>query len=378
MPRFLGLTSRGLTEQLANELQDIGIKKVRARPDAVDIDCSWADLYRAHVHSRIATRFLLPVADFIAYNEDDLYNGVFKKHDFTKNITPQQTLRVEAHVREHMKLRDQRFVALKVKDAVVDQFWKKFDQRPNVGDEDVADLRIVVRVVQTQVSVSIDVTGDSLSNRGYRQHVGLAPLRENVAAGLLRSAGWVAPRPLVDPFCGSGTILIEAALTAAGLPMSKRRRPFAFEKLAGFQAEAWAEASKRGARKAPPAKPFLFGYDKDAGMIEKARANARAAGVENWILFQQRDVRELKAPAGCENGMIITNPPYGERMGELEQVKNLMNDTSATLKNSFKGWDAWILSGNAEASAALRLKAARRVPVWNGPIECRLLHYPLR
>lgn len=377
MPRFLGLTSRGLTEVLASEIQELGIKKVRVRPDAVEIDCSWADLYRLHVHSRIATRFLLPVAEFVAYNEDDLYSGVNKKHDFTKNITHMQTLRVEAHVREHMKLRDQRFVALKVKDAVVDQFWNKFGARPNVGDEERADLRIVVRIVGTDVSVSIDVTGDTLSNRGYRMNVGLAPLRENVAAGLLRIAGWQAPRSLVDPFCGSGTILIEAALTAAGLPLSKRRRPFAFEKLAGFQAEAWAEATKRGPRKAPPAKPFLFGYDKDPQMIEKARENARMAGVENWILFQQRDVRQLKAP-GTEPGHIITNPPYGERLSELAQVKQLMSDFSATLKNEFKGWDAWVLSGNPEASAALRLKAERRAPVWNGPIECRLLHYPLR
>lgn len=378
MPRFLGLTSRGLTEPLAEEIKSLGIKKVRARPDAVEVDASWSDLYRMHLHSRLATRFLLPVADFTAYNEDDLYFGVLKRHDFTQYIEPHQTLRVEAHTREHMKLRDQRYVALKVKDALVDQFYKKFDARPDVGDEERADLRVVVRIVQTQVSLAVDLTGDLLSHRGYRKMVGHAPLRENVAAGLLRLSGWEAPWPLVDPFCGSGTVLIEAALLASGLGGLKRRRAFAFEKLKNFQADVWSGLAKPAPRKAPPPKPFLFGYDKDALVLQKARENARAAGVENWILFQRRDVRDVQTPP-VEPGLIVTNPPYGERMGgDLAQINQLMGDFSATMKNAFKGWDAWMLSGNADASKALRLKAARKIPVWNGPIECRFLHYPLR
>jgi putative N6-adenine-specific DNA methylase len=377
MPRFLGLTSRGLTEPLAAEIQDLGVKRALAKPDSVSFDASWVDLYRLHLKSRLATRFLLPVCEFTAYNEDDLYYGILRGHDFTKHIAPHQTLRVEALVREHTKLKDQRFVALKVKDAVVDQFREKFDERPNVGDEASADLRIVVRVVRTQVSVALDLTGDTLSNRGYRKRAGVAPLRENVAAGLLRLAEWKSPGALVDPFCGSGTILIEAALSCAGSVSLKRRRAFAFEKLAGFQKDAWQEVSRPEARKAPPSKPFLFGYDNDPLMIQMARENAKAAGVENWILFQQRDVRELKAPP-VEPGLMITNPPYGERLGDVESVKKLMGDFSSTLKNSFQGWDAWILSGNAEVTSALRLKASRRIPIWNGPIECRYLHYPLR
>lgn len=373
MPRFLGLTSKGLSEFLASEIQDNGVKKVRARPDAVEIDASWVDLYRLHLNSRLATRFFQPILDFTAYNEDDLYHGI-RKHDFTKYIGLEQTLRVEAHARDSKRLHDQRFVALKVKDAIVDQFRDKYGERPNVGDERTADLRVVVRVVQTQVSVALDLTGDLLSNRGYRLQTGGAPLRENVAAGLLRIAGWAPPRPLVDPFCGSGTILIEAALTAAGPAVSKRRRAFAFEKLTGFQADAWADLSKPPARRAPPAKPFLFGYDIDESVLAKARENARAAGVENWILFQRRDVRALKAPP-VENGLIVTNPPYGERIGG--EVERLMGDFASVLKHEFKGWDSWVLSGNRDASAAMRLKAKRKVPVWNGPIECRFLNYPL-
>lgn len=374
MPVFLGLTSRGLTEPLAQEINELKVKRVKARPDAVEFEGSWADAYRVHLHSRLATRILLPVSDFHANNEDDLYYGVLRKHDFTKYIQPNQTLKVEAHVREHRVLRDQRFVAMKVKDAVVDQFRAKFDERPNVSIDD-ADLRIVVRIVGHAVSLAIDLTGEPLSHRGYRRSAGAAPLRENVAAGLLRLSGWQAPMPLVDPFCGSGTVLIEAALSLGAGSNNKRRRHYAFENLRNFQADAWAELNQPATRKAAPAKPFLFGYDKDPLILQKARENARDAGVENWILFQRKDVRELKAPA--EKGIIITNPPYGERISDASGIVALYSDFASTLKKEFKGWEAWILSGNSEATAGLRLKSARKIPVWNGPIECRFLHYPL-
>lgn len=377
MPRFLAITSRGLLEPLAAELEELGIKRVRPRPDAVEFESPWSDLYRVHLLSRLTSRVLLPVADFTAYNEDDLYQGVKKRHDFTKYITPRQTLRVEAHVREHKALHDQRFVALKTKDALVDQFRDKYDERPSVGDEDTADLRVVIRLIGPKVSLALDLTGETLANRGYRRFAGPAPLRENVAAGLLRIAGWEPGAPLVDPFCGSGTILIEAALKMSGARGLQRRGKFAFENLQNFQETAWLEAKKEGAgRRAAPEKPFLFGFDIDGEVIEKARANARTAGVENWIRFQQRDMRQLKTPVSGP-GWIITNPPYGDRLGDKTEAKNLMNDFSATLKNEFKGWQAWVLSGDPEVSAALRLKAARRAPVWNGPIECRLLHYPI-
>ena len=378
MPRFLALTSRGLNEALGEELTQLGIKRPKVRGDAVEFESSWLELYRLHLESRLATRFFLPVADFRAYNGEDLYHGIKRKHDYTKHIDVDQTLRVEAHVRDSRQLRDQRFVAMKVKDAVVDQFRDKFDVRPNVGDEATAALRIVVRVVETEVSVSLDLTGDPISNRGYRLATGGAPLRENVAAGLLRMAGWAQPRALVDPFCGSGTILIEAALQVMGATTAKRRRTFAFEKLKGFDAAKFAELSAQPKRKASPAQPFLFGYDVDNMVLDKARENARAAGVENWIRFQRRDVRELAPPAGVEGGVIVTNPPYGERLNSAAQVTELMDSFARQLKHGFAGWDAWVLSGDPEQSAAMRLKASRRVPVWNGPIECRLLKYEMR
>jgi putative N6-adenine-specific DNA methylase len=376
MARFLAITSKGLLEPLAEELHDIGIKQVRKLGDSVEFIGSWADLYLVHLHSRLTTRVLLPVADFTAYNQDDLYFGIFRKHDFTQYIKPEQSLRIEAHVREHRELRDQRFVTLKAKDAIVDQFWKKFNARPDVGSEEEAALRVVVRVVGPKVSVAVDLTGESMSNRGYRKQAGEAPLREHVAAGLLRLAKYSAPTPLVDPFCGSGTILIEAALREAGKTQMQRRRPFAFTQLRNFSSETWEALKAELQSKPAPSEPFLFGYDLDSSVLEKAFMNAKIAGVEKWIRFEKCDVRELRAPVAAP-GKIVTNPPYGLRLQDKPAATALMGDFASTMKKQFKGWDAYVLSGDSEVSAGLRLKAKQKFPIFNGPLECRLLHYPL-
>jgi putative N6-adenine-specific DNA methylase len=342
----------------------------------VEFEGSWADCYRVHMFSRIASRILLPVSDFEAYNQEELYFGILKKHDFTKYITPRATLRVEAHVRENPNLTDQRFVMMKVKDAIVDQFWKKFNERPNIGDEQNADLRVVVRIVGKFVSVAIDLTGESLAFHGYRRLMGEAPLRETLGAGLVRMSGWEAPMPLVDPFCGSGTILIEAALSLAGYSAAHRSGGFAFQRLETFQEDVWDKLPKDAGRTPPPSEPFLFGFDKDPRVLDVARSNARAAGVEKWISFKQQDAATLKAPVAGP-GMIITNPPYGERLEDVEGAKELMNVFSKTLKTEFKNWTCWILNGNPEVITGLRLKAERKIPVWNAQIDCRFLKYPI-
>lgn len=377
MPRFLAITSRGLIDPLGAELEALQIKNVKKHGDSVEFNSSWADSYRVQLWSRIASRVLLPVLDFTAYNQDDLYHGIFKRHDFTSYIKAHGTLRVEAHVREHRELRDQRFVAMKVKDAIVDQFREKFGERPSVAQGDDADLIVVVRVVGTKVSVAVDLTGESLSHRGYRKLAGEAPLRENVAAALVDISGWPGNTYMVDPFCGSGTILIEAALKAAGRRPATVSRHYAFEKLDNLQKDAWQQAKKALPEpKAAPATPLLFGFDKDSSVLEKARSNARAAGVEKWISFQHHSAIGLKNPVSGV-GTLLTNPPYGERLEDVAAAKQLMSDFSSTLKTEFKGWDCWILSGNAEAISGLRLKANRKVPVWNGSIDCRLLNYPI-
>ena len=373
MPKFLALTSRGLNEALQEELVQANFKNVEVHPDVVTFEGSWAEAYRAHAVTRIATRILYPVLDFTCYNEEDLYHNIFKRHDFTQYIKPDQTFEVEAHVREHRHLRDQRFVAMKTKDAIADQFRKKFDQRPSVAHGDQATMRVVVRVVRTMASIAIDLTGDSLSHRGYRSQSGEAPLRENIAAALVRYSGWTPDVPLVDPFCGSGTILIEAALAALNLGPTIHPRSYLYQKLLNYKATDWP-APVKAELEAPLQ---LFGFDEDERVLQKARANAQAAGVAKYIRFERCAVKDLKCPSKTP-GFVITNPPYGERIGSKDSVHSAMKEFASSLKTDFDKWQAWILSGDSEATASLKLKAERKIPVWNGSIECRFLRYSIR
>ncbi len=375
MPRFVALTSRGLRELLADELGELGMRRVQSKGDGVEFESNWEGAYKVHLSSRFATRVILPILDFKAYNEEDLYHGV-QKHNFTQYINVQQTFRIEAHVREHKNLRDQRFVALRVKDALVDQFRKEYGARPDVGSNEDCDLRIIVRVVGPDVSLAIDLTGQPLSFRGYRSRSGEAPLREHVAAALVKWSNWDFDRPLMDPFCGTGTIVIEAALMASGLSPNRKRKGFAFEKINKFQSDKMNTLRTPETRKAAPAKPIIFASDLKPDALKSANENASAAGIANWIRLQTLDVRAIEPPAA--SGIIVTNPPYGDRIGDAELVKTLMWDFSTVLKEKFKGWDLWLLSGNELVASSIGLKASRRHPVWNGPTECRFLHYEIR
>lgn len=376
MPRFLALTSRGLGGALQGELHSLGFSKLEMAGPNVSFECSWKDAYRAHLQLRTANRILLPILDFNAYNADDLYFAILRKHDFSKYITNKQTLAVEAHVFEHRELRDGRFVAQKTKDAIVDQFRNKTGERPDV-DAKNPDLNVVVRVNRTAISVSIDLTGQPLSFRGYRTEAGEAPLRETLAAGLIEISDWDMQSPLVDPMCGSGTILIEAALKARG-GLQPRQSTFLFQRLLNFDSDAFAKAQAEAANSTRPLQSLkLFGFDKDPRVIAYARANAKRAKVDQFIHFEVSPVERLKAPT-TETGWLIANPPYAVRLGQEKAVERLWEDFSHTLKNEFKGWSCWLLSGNKDVSSALRLKSDRKVPVFNGPMECRFLHYMMR
>ncbi|RME14169.1 MAG: RNA methyltransferase [Bdellovibrio sp.] len=375
MPKFIAMTSQGLVDPLYEELKELGVKSVQKKGlSKVEFQSSWEGAYRVNLCSRIATRVLLPVLDFVAYKNEELYQQV-KKHDFTKYISPDQTLAVDAKVKQsHFK--DQRFVALKVKDAIVDQFWKKYGRRPDVRVKS-PHLRVVVKVHKATVSIAIDTSGESLSQRGYRKEAGEAPLREHLAAGLLRMAGWSVDKPVIDPMCGSGTILIEAAMMARNLAPGGGRKHFAFQFWKTFKQEAWEKVVQEVMEQEKPRSPFLFyGYDIDKKVLEKAKKNAQRAGVEEDIVFKRQPVSLLEPPV--KEGILIVNPPYGERLGSEEVSKDAYRDLAFSLKRNFKGWTCWLLSGNEEMTRALRLKASLKVPVYNGPIECRFLKYEIR
>jgi putative N6-adenine-specific DNA methylase len=363
---------------LEQELKSFGLNVYDTNASGVFFKGSWEDCYLANLKSRIASRILKPLIDFPAYQGEELYNNVIK-HDFTKYIEPSQTIKVDASVSESM-IHDQRFVALKIKDAIVDQFRDKFGVRPNV-DTAKPDMQIVVRGIKNTYRVFLDTSGEGLHRRGYRDAGGEAPLKENLAAGLIALSGWKPGEVLVDPLCGSGTFLIEAAMIARNIAPGTFRKRFAFMNFKNFEKDKWTSlVDKVLDEEIKTEIPVqFFGSDIDRKTVFLAKQNAKNAGVDDLIQFKTETVATVKGTT--ENlgakGYLITNPPYGSRIGEWDNLRDVYRDLAHTLKTEFKNWTAWILSGNKDLIGDLKLKSSQRVFVYNGPIECRFLKYEM-
>lgn len=375
MPHFIAVTSPGLVDPLIEELRDLGITKLDAKARSVEFEGNWEMCYRANLGCRVATRILLPILEFPAYDPDAIYHNVMK-HDFTKYVPANGNLWVDAKV-EESKMRDQRIIAMKVKDAIVDQYREVFGERPSVNKND--GLSLYLRGYKNRFVLSVDTSAPALNQRGYRIYSPDAPLKENVAAGLLSLAGWDGEMPIVDPFCGSGTILIEAALRYMKRAPGTLRNFFSVQGLNIFKEESWDSAlnflisREKDEGDLETDQVRFYGYDVDGKAIRMARDNAREAGVDHLIKFERRDVSELTPPV--EQGMIISNPPYGIRVGDEFFLQETYKNFSFQLKNGFKNWNVWILSGNKDLTQFLRLRAERRFPIINGGIDCRFIHY---
>lgn len=373
MPQFFASAPRGLADALSEELKSLGLNVTDVNQSGVTFESNWEGCYKANLHSRLASRIMKPILDFTAYQPEELYAQV-RRHDFTKYITPDQTLAVDASTRDS-RIHDQRFIAMKVKDAIVDQFRDKYDRRPNV-DNERTDLRVMVRVVNNQFSLAIDTSGASLFQRGYRKEAVEAPLKENLAAGLLTLTQWDRQSPLVDFMVGSGTLLIEAAMMALNIAPGVHRKQFGFMRLANFDRQIWDKLVQEAMDQEKDDLEFRFyGYDIDRRAILKARENAKRAGVDHVIELKTESVATVEPPV--EKGLIVVNPPYGARIGDEDNLRDVYRDMGFTLKHRFKGWDAWILSGNKELIGDLHLKSTRKHFVYNGAIECRFLKYSM-
>lgn len=373
MARFLATAPHGLVDALAAELRAINLSVIETQTGGVLFESNWEGCYRANLQSRLASRILKPVLDFTAYQPDELYHNILK-HDFTKYIHVNQTFTIDVSTKESM-LRDQRYVAMKVKDAIADQFREKFGERPNV-DNDTPALRIHVKVYKNRFNVSIDTSGTSLFARGYRTDVVDAPVKENLAAGLLQLSGWDQKSPLVDFMCGSGTFLIEGAMMALNIAPGIHRKRFGFMNLISFDRALWDQVVDEAIAQEKQELDFKFyGYDIDRKAIMIAKGNAQNAGVDHVIDFSREAVATVEPPVA--KGLIVLNPPYGARIGDEDNLRDVYRDLSFTLKHKFKGWDAWILSGNKELIADLKLKSTRKHFVYNGNIECRFLKYSM-
>lgn len=373
MAHFYASCPKGMADLVEKELQSFGLKTWEKTSGGVVFESNWAGCYKANLNSRFASRILKPVLDFPAYQNDELYNNILK-HDFTKYIKPNQTISVDVVVKECM-LHDQRFVAMKIKDAIVDQFRDKFGIRPDVDTKN-PDLRIHVRGVKNQFAVAIDTSGNSLFMRDYRLVTGEAPLKENLAAGLIALTEWDKKSSIVDLFCGSGTILIEAAMMALNMAPGLQRKKFGFMNLLDFDEQVWEDTVQEAIEGEKEELDFKFyGYDIDKKVLDMAKRNAKNAGVLEHIILKNTSVSVALPPE--EKCMVICNPPYGTRIGDEDNLKDVYRDLGFTLKHRFTGCEAWVLSGNKDLLSEMKLKSTRRHFVFNGNIECRFLKYEM-
>ena len=358
---------RGLETILAQELQQQGCTAVTPTDGGVSCQGTLAHVYRANLHSRTASRILLQLARTAYRSEHDIYQA-------TKNIAwhnwfnVSQTFKVKVEgKRANVKSLD--FTALKIKDGVCDRFREHDGERPSI-DKSRPDIRIHAFLDERNVSIFIDTSGEALFKRGYRQDTGEAPLRENLAAGLLLLAGYDGTQPFQDPFCGSGTIAIEAAWIALGRAPGLNRR-FGFEQLAQFDRALWVKL-KAEARHAIKNRPYanIAASDNDRAMTRMTQANAAAAEVDGFIDINTLDAQDTR-PNG-EGGIIVSNPPYGVRLAEIQALHALYPQLGSWLKQHYAGWTAGLFSGDMDMPKLMRLKPKRKIPLFNGNLDCRL------
>ena len=370
---FFATTAKGVEEVLAAELVRLGAPEVSIESGGVRFGGGMEAAYRANLWLRTASRVLMPLGEFPCETPEQLYQGV-RALGWTRYLTPAMTLAVDCNLRDSL-LTHSGFVALKTKDAIVDELRDHFGTRPNVDTKD-PDLRVNVRLFRNRCTVSLDCSGAPLDRRGYRLERHEAPLKENLAAALVELSGWDGSVPLLDPMCGTGTIVIEAALKALRIPPGLLRQEFGFQRWQGFDRPLWervvAEA-RQGMLGAQPAP--VHGSDISHSAVAMANENARRAGVLDRITLGRCQIAELAPPPGP--GVLILNPPYGKRLGEEEALKPLYKEIGDVLKQRCKGYTAYLFTGNLELAKSVGLKATRRIVLYNGPIECRLLKYEM-
>ena len=359
------LTQKGFEPLLASELLKLGATEIEERKSAVYCNGDLGLLYKANLCLRTAMRILVPVFEFNAFNEQSLYQGI-QTFNWTKLLDVNGTLAVDATIHSDF-FNHSKYVALKTKDAIVDQFRAEFGVRPNV-DVHEPDLRIHVHIYHNEVTVSLDSSNESLHKRGYRAEANLAPLNEVTAAGLILHSGWNGKGTFMDGMCGSGTLLIEAALFAKNIPPQINRTYFGFMGWTNFNLNLWEQIQSEAMAAIVPLDGQIIGNDAVFKVTEIAKSNVAKMNLQNDIFITNKRFEEQRPPEG--GGLLIMNPPYGERL-EIEEINQFYRMIGDTLKNKFEGFDAWIISSNKEALKHMKLAASKRMVVWNGPLECK-------
>ncbi|WP_373888734.1 class I SAM-dependent RNA methyltransferase [Massilia sp. ZL223] len=376
---------RGMEAALAEELGEIAqlsttLKVHNQVPGGVHCSGSLLDAYLVNLHSRIASRVLMRMGQRSYNNENDIYDLVLEQ-PWEDWFGTEHTIRVDVTAVKS-PLKSLEFTTLKIKDAVCDRFRDQFNKRPSVNTRE-PDMRIVGFLDQRNFIIYLDTSGEALFKRGWREETGDAPLRENLAAGMLRVAGWKPGVPLFDPMCGSGTILVEAAQMLQGIPPGARRR-FAFEQFRDFNRQAWQDMKAAIKANPLPSEPTIFGSDISGDMVAMARHNLKVAGILFEVPLKQIEAQHVSPPTS-QPGILLTNPPYGERIGvrgdstmpQDEMAVAFYSALGTTLKQRFAGWTAFLFTADLGLPKMLRLKESRKTPFFNGALECRLFRFDM-
>ncbi|WGE56388.1 bifunctional 23S rRNA (guanine(2069)-N(7))-methyltransferase RlmK/23S rRNA (guanine(2445)-N(2))-methyltransferase RlmL [Actinobacillus equuli] len=372
---YFATAARGFEEMLKTELEQICQAECKVAQGGVHFTTTQRGAYQALLHSRLASRILLPLVTTKIFSDLDLYATIVGIN-WAEIFDPRDTFFVDFNG-TNREIRNTQFGAMRVKDGVVDYFERKGFARPTV-DKDHADIRIHVYLDRENMVVSLDLSGDALHMRGYREDTGKAPLRETLAAAIILRSGWQKGTPLVDPMCGSGTLLIEAAQMQAGIAPQLHRKHWGFNAWKGHQQAVWKEVLEQAyLQQNEEIQPLFFGFDLDHRVLAKAKQNAKNAGVAHLIQWQQGDVAALKNPCPEQVGTVICNPPYGERLGTTPALIALYSVFGQRLKQQFGSWNASIFSGEPELLNCLRLRSHRQFKAKNGPLDCLQKNYQI-
>lgn len=370
--KLVAKTFAGCESLLAEELNQLGASEITPLIRAVSFEGDLALLYKSNLHCRTALRILKPIYEFDAPDEASLYKGV-QEIDWSQYLENESTFAINSTLSQS-NLTHSQFVSQKAKDAIADQFRAKTGKRPSV-DLEYPDLRINLHMQRNRCSIAFDSSGDALYKRGYRELTNQAPLNEAMAAALVMMTGWDGSSPLVDFMCGSGTLLIEAAMIKRNIAPGKWRTHFGFQNWKDYDKSLWNKIYDDAVRAEKPADGIsIYGSDISHSVVRKAQENIDQARLSDTIEVQQGDMRYFKSPAAT--GMLLSNPPYGLRI-EPRDILELYRSMGDTLKQRLSGWTCWIFTGNLDAAKHIGLRPSRKIPLFNGPVECRLLRFDM-
>ncbi len=371
---MIAKTIFGLEEVLSQELQRLGAKDIEVHNRAVSFTGDKGFMYKANICLRTALRILVPVKTFTIKDEKSLYSSI-QEINWEDFMEVTDTLAIDTVLNSDLFTHSQ-YLSQKAKDAIVDQFRAKHGERPSV-DLDRPTLRIHLHVFKDTCTVALDSSGESLHKRGYRDKTNLAPLNEVLAAGMILLSGWDKRSTFIDPMCGSGTILIEAALIANNIPPGYYRDAYSFEgwnKYLPFEEELYNTIFDAAIDKITNHEQKILGGELSPNVAKKAKENVKLAKVDDIVSVKVSDIKDFEVPPG--RGVVIINPPYGERMVK-DNIEELYKSIGDTFKKSFSGYDCWVLSSNLEAFKHLGLRPSRKIPLFNGQLECRFMKYEM-